>query len=446
MPTANPAVRAFRPTLALCLALIGAAAMIYYHEALFMPQVLAVQEARGLGNGYSFGRDFYQIWLSARQWFRHGIDPYGPEMTREIQIGLYGRPLDPMRATDPIDARRFPYPLFTDLIFWPATTFSFPAVRIAVVCGLILLTLASVPLWLRALGLQIDATWLALIALLTISSYPVLEGLYAAQIGLAVAFLLPLSLVMLKRGRYWMAGLLLALTTMKPQVTALPILFLLIWSVHEWRRRGRFLIGFFLTLSLLVGSATIAQPHWISSWMGNVFAYHHYTAAPLVTQVLTEPLGQKFSSPATVVLSAASFILAGIIIWRNRAAELSCAAFNMSLAILLALTTITLLPGQAIYDHAILLPAILLLARQRHKFQNAGPAGQILFGIGALILFWPWCVAVALIVLRPFVSGNVFNSAGVMPLPIRTAASLPFALFALLLWNGRFAKRNSAAA
>ena len=67
MPASEPGTRAVSPTLALCLALIGAASMLYYHQGLFMPRVNAVRAATGLGGGYSFGNDFYQVWLSARE-------------------------------------------------------------------------------------------------------------------------------------------------------------------------------------------------------------------------------------------------------------------------------------------------------------------------------------------------------------------------------------------
>src|SRR5882724_2343958 len=104
--------------LALCLAILGSAAMLYYHQAIFVPQMLSQRAANGLGNGYSFGNDFYQVWLTSREWRKHGRNPYGVEITHEIQTGIYGRPLDPSIPTDPPDQRRFPYPAFADLMFW----------------------------------------------------------------------------------------------------------------------------------------------------------------------------------------------------------------------------------------------------------------------------------------------------------------------------------------
>ena len=72
------------------------------------------------------------------------------KMTRDIQIGLYGRPLDATRAGDPVDRRVFPYPAYADLLFWPAAQVPFPAIRIVVLVALFALTVATPLLWLRA--------------------------------------------------------------------------------------------------------------------------------------------------------------------------------------------------------------------------------------------------------------------------------------------------------
>jgi hypothetical protein len=416
----------------LLLALIGASSMLYYHQGLFMSSVAAVRTAKGLENGYSFGNDFYQVWLTSRQWLRQGRDPYSPEMTREIQTGLYGRPLDPNRPGDPVDQRVFPYPVFTDVLFWPAAEFPFAPVRVAVVCVLAALTLASVLLWLRALDWHLSGKWLAVILLLTLCSYPALEGLYAAQLGLFVAFLLAASLLALQRRRFLLAGILMALTTIKPQVTMLAILYLLIWSLHDWRVRSRFCVGLFSTLTLLIGASLAVLPHWIQSWTHTVLAYRHYTRPPLVTEVLTSPLGSRWAGPATFILTAVSIILATLLAWRNRAADSGSFAFWITLTLLLSITSITILPGQAVYDHLILLPGILLLVRYRNELLDAGRVPRTLLAIGAVVLFWPWIAAFALILLRPWLAPGDFHSTAVLSLPIRTAASLPFAVLALL--------------
>jgi len=417
--------------------------MLYYHQGMFMPRVVAARTAGGLGNGYSFGNDFYQVWLTSRQWLRQGRDPYSEEMTREIQIGLYGRPLDPNRPTDPVDRRVFPYPAFADLLFWPAAEFPFEFVRVAVVCMLAALTGASVVLWVCALDWRLSGKWLAVILLLTLCSYPALEGLFAAQLGLLVAFLLATSLVALQRNRFLLAGILMAITTIKPQVTVLAIFYFLVWSLHDWRVRSRFWIGFFSTLFLLVGASLIVMPHWIESWTHTVLAYRHYTRPPLVTEVLTSPLGSGLSAPMTLVLTAASIIVAIALAWRNRAAAFDSFAFWITLTILLSITTIVILPGQAVYDHLILLPGILLVVHYRNRLLDAGRVARILLAIGSLVLFWQWIAAFVLILLRPLLAPAIFDSTAVFALPIRSAASLPFAVLTLLVWMWRISTRTS---
>jgi hypothetical protein len=60
LPGSQFRTRPFSSSLAVLLALIGARSMLYYHQELFMPRVLAVRAAEGLGNGYWFGNDFCQ--------------------------------------------------------------------------------------------------------------------------------------------------------------------------------------------------------------------------------------------------------------------------------------------------------------------------------------------------------------------------------------------------
>ena len=56
--------------------------------------------------------DLYPRWLGARELLLHGRDPYSADVTREIQIGFYGRPLDPSRPEDPSDEEGFAYPVY----------------------------------------------------------------------------------------------------------------------------------------------------------------------------------------------------------------------------------------------------------------------------------------------------------------------------------------------
>ncbi len=344
--------------LALGLALVGAASMVYYQFGLFMPRVEKVRAAKHLAGGYSFGDDFYPIWLTSREWLRERRDPYSPAVTRDIQIGLFGRPLTGQFPTDPPhDYRTFAYPAFTDLLLWPASELPFPPLRIALAVLLATLLAASVVFWAQALSWHVSVTWLGIILLLTLCSYPELEGLYAGQLGLLVGFLLAASVLALVRGRLLLAGMLMALTTIKPQMTLLAILYLIIWSAHGWRHRGRFNLSFFATLSLLTGASLAVWPRWIQSWGRAVLVYPHYAMPPLTSELLGSNQGS-----GNIALIAIALIATIVLVWGARAAVAGSYEFWLTLSLLLAITTVTLLPGQSVHDHVILLPGIYLLA------------------------------------------------------------------------------------
>ena len=411
--------------LALSLALVGAASMVYYHLGLFMPRVRQVEVARNLSGAYRLGDDFYPIWLSSREWLRAGLDPYSVEVTREIQTGLFGRPLDSHIPSDPpADYRTFAYPAFTDLLFWPAAEFSFAAVRVVLVFLLAALTVASVFLWLRALSCGVGRIWSVIILLLVLCSYPVLEGLYAGQLGLLVGFLLAASVLALQRARFLLAGILMALTMIKPQMTAVALLYLLVWSVWRGKER-RFCVGFVSTLFALAGAAMAVWPHWIQSWTRVILGYHRYARPPLVAEVLVP------SSQPGIAIAISTFIIGLLLIaavlmaWRNRAAAADSPRFWLTLSFLLSVTAVTLLPGQAVHDHVILLPGIFVFVCRWEQL-SASRIVKWLLVAGVAVILWPWLTAFSLILLRPLVSASQFYSKAVFALPLRTAAAFPF--------------------
>jgi hypothetical protein len=127
-------------------------------------------------------------------------------------------------------------------------------------------------------------------------------------------------------------------------------------------------------------------------------------------------------------------VLSGAFAWRIRREGVESPLFWWGLSLLLAVTSVAVLPGQAIYDHLILIPGILLLVQYREKFLGGGFVNRGLWIVGALVLLWPWVSAFVLLCMRPFAPAQ-FGADAVFVLPIRTAASLPFAVLALLAYG-----------
>lgn len=416
--SASSAVR----LLILSLSLLGAGAMIFYYAGLFIPRLMEVRVSKNLDGGYSFGNDFYQVWLTSRCLTR--CNPYSEEMTRRIQIGLYGRPLNPNLRTDPKDRRSFPYPFFADLLFWPVSQTPFAPTRVVIVIVLGILTAISLLLWMQALGWQ--PGWMGvgfgLCALL--SSYPALEGLYAAQIGLLVAFLFAASILALRRNNLLLSGCLMAFTTLKPQVMLLAIVYIFLWSLQDWRTRRRFWAGWLMTMLVLVGSALMVWPQWIRYWLSVVIAYHGYTPPPILIEFLKAPLGD-FAARAGTILIVVLLSGTAVLMWQRRSVVAKSDEFWLTLSIVLGISTIALLPGQAIYDHVLLVPGVLLLARDWPNWSGTWIFNSLRWA-GACMLIWPWPAAIALVLLKPMLSHEAFDSVAIFSLPLRMATVFPF--------------------
>lgn len=420
--------------------MLGASSMLVYHLGFFIPRMLAVRSLNGGGNGYSFGDDFYPVWLTSRQIGLQGRNLYSAEMTRAIQTGLFGRPLDTRNPKDPPeDYRQFAYPAFTDLLLWPASLVDFPALRVILAILLPVLTVISIRFWMLALGWKIAPLRFAAIALLILCSYELLEAFFAEQPGLLVGFCLAGSALAVRRNRLLLAGILLSVCMIKPQVTLLAASYLILWSLSD-RRRARLWIGFCCMTACLLVASCLLWPHWPMEWIGIVMGYHRYAMPPLVAVLLGPSLGARYAP----IVIAAFLLVSAHLAWRNRYARVESGDFWLTLSLLLAITSVALLPGQAVYDHFILIPGVFLLLHYSDKLRDAGRVSRALQRVAMLVLLWQFVAAFILLCLHAFAI-HAFNSYMVFSLPIRTAASLPFAVFALLAWTWRLNVKNQAA-
>src|SRR5579864_8636458 len=96
-PVSKPFLgRPFRLT---AIALTLSLSMWFYVTRILIPYQVADAAARQRPRGNL--SDLYPRWLGARELWLNGRNPYSADVTREIQAGYYGRPLDPQRPNDP---------------------------------------------------------------------------------------------------------------------------------------------------------------------------------------------------------------------------------------------------------------------------------------------------------------------------------------------------------
>ena len=410
--------------------------MGYYYFALLLPRVHELRTAQQLGGGFAYGADMYPLWLSGRELLLKRTDPYTPETTRKIQIGLYGRALDAHHPGDPPENyRTFSYPLYADVFALPLLPFDFRIVQILLTAVLPVLAGAIVIAMMMAVDLGWSPRALAVAVLLCLCSYPVLEALYAQQPALLVGASLSGLALALARKRLWLAGVLLAVATVKPQMVLLLALWLLLWSVSSWKTRKSLLIGFAVTVGLLLGISEWILPGWWREWLQVLLGYRQYTIPALSVLLAGKKLG--------IVIEVMLLGIAAFVGWRARQESVAGRGFWLSASVMLTITLLVLPTGDAVYDQLALLLPVLVLFSQRAKILNGSRPVRLLAILAMAIFGWQFAagsMVSAASLLRPGWS----HSTAALLLPLRMASSFPPVILVLLLWLvlSRFEKKD----
>ncbi len=392
-----------------------------YARRVLIPQQKAYAAAHALPRGNL--SDLYPRWLGARELLLHGRDPYSAEVTRDIQIGYYGRPLDPSRPDDPHDAEGFAYPVYVVFFLAPTIALPFAVVQKCFFWLLVVVALATTLVWLRVLrwdvSLGIQLTLLAL----TLGSLTVMQGLKLQQISLMVAGLVAIAIALLVTDHAIAAGILLALSTIKPQLVWLLLFWLAIWTLADWRRRYRLAVSFLVTMAILLAASEWYLPQWIPRFLHAIHDYQAYTGARSVLDTLLGP-------PWSRALELAAFAAVLGVFWRERRQAANARAFAFTLSLALA-ATILLVPSFAAYNQVLLIPALLVLVKERRTIWQRGVGNRLLVAVTAGLVVWPWISSTVLAGLSFILPPETVERA--WALPFWTVTQIPVGVAALML-------------
>ena len=382
------------------------------------------QEAAVNGSPRGLLSDLYPRWLGARELLLHRRDPYGGDVTRRIQTGYYGRPIDPSRPSDPKDQQAFAYPLYVVFLLAPTVNLPFAVVQRGFFWLLVALSAASVVLWMRAIGWRTSILEKLAWILLVFGCFPVVQGLKLQQLTLLVGALLAASTAAIVRRHLVWAGILLALATIKPQLVILFALWLLIWVLGNWRERQSLMWTFLVSMGVLVVASELLLPGWIGEFRAAAASYYQYTGGgQSVLDILLTPMVGR--------VAAAMLAIAGLIaVWRHRKAAATTGDFQWSMALVLSITLLCI-PMPVPYNQVILLAPVVLVAHNIGALWARTRLLQFcLIGTGVL-LFWPWIAALFLVSAMPVMPSTIVQKE--WALPLYTTLTLPVSLLVLLL-------------
>jgi hypothetical protein len=378
------------------LTLLGISALLCAGMWMYPSRVLVPQQkayAAVYGNPRGNLSDLYPRWLGSRELLLHRRDPYSAEITREIQIGYYGRPLDASRPNDPGDQEAFAYPVYVTFFLAPTVTLPFPVVQEILRWALAALTAISVVLWLSVVSWKPSRIEAAAILLLALGTFWVVQGIRLQQLTLLVAPMIAASIYFLIKNRPIASGILLGMATVKPQI-ALPLAaWLMLWACARISHRWKLVTAFAATLLTLTLAGELLLPGWIREFYAAMIAYRGYTRH-------LSPLDESAILGLGIPLAVVVVVAVAVICWRARKASPSDELFCWTTALVLA-ANLLVIPTIAPYNQLLLLPGILLLLQTTDANRKSWTI-RLLAWIAAGFLAWPAFTATALAVFSFF--------------------------------------------
>ncbi len=413
-------VSRWRSNIAVVFSVLFAGGMLLYVRRVLVPY----QRADAAAHDHPRGNlsDLYPRWLGARELLLHGRDPYGPDITREIQMGYYGRAVDPSRPGDPRDQQAFAYPVYVVFPLAVLIYLPFEIIRVAFYGFLIAVAAATLLLWLRALSWRPRKSSIVILLLLLLGNLPVIQAIELQQLTLVVGLLLAICAVLLARGNLGLAGIALAVATIKPQLVIPLAAWLTLWSLTKWDGRKNFIWGFYVTVGILFSAGEWILPGWVSQFVHAVAAYRQYTQAASVLDHLS-------NAQWGPMLSAALLVIVALLCWRLRQEPETSTAFMAVFSLVIAATLVAE-PSVSTYNQALLLPAALVVLKSAARLWNRNLPARLIWLLAAGVFIWPWISAAVLAVASFMLPASRVQAA--WKLPFYTSLAIPLVVLGLL--------------
>jgi hypothetical protein len=322
-------------------------------------------------------KDFFVPWLAARTFLQYGDSPYSLAATERAQMIYYGnlagKGQDPLRLSIPfpVELFYFPFSLITDY------SLSRGIWMTCLEIALISLAILS----LRLTGWKPVRTLLPIILIFSVfwiyGFLPLIGNNSVIFVSLAIVGLL----LALREDRDELAGALLVIPLLKLEFTGFLVILILWWAFVQ--NRSRLIIGFMMTLTILMTFSFFLLLNWFLPFIGGWIS--HITYNPGLTP------GTTLASLWPVFGPRLGWVISGIMLmllfleWRGvRRQGFRHLLWTTSLT--LAATPLMGIPV-ASHDYVLLFfPLIHFFSIMAERWSRPGLWG--LTGIGLIILFF----------------------------------------------------------
>jgi hypothetical protein len=322
--------------------------------------------------------DFFPRWFGGRVLLLEGRNPYEREVALEAQLGLFGRYTEPWE-----DQVAFAYPLYTLFLFWPLVYAPYAAAQAMWMVVLQFILVLGAGLCLKLVKWQIPSWLLLLTMLWAVFFYPGARSVILGQFSVVVFGFFIAALWAIEQRRDYVAGVCLALTTIKPQMVFMLVPLLLLWTLTQ--RRWQIMIGFGSALLILTGTAMLFVPTWLQDFYRGLFAYSDYVGfySPI------ENLTRTFAAPIAVPLAnGLSLVLVGLMLFSWGQVWLKKPGWFVYALMLTLIIGNLVAFRSATTNHVILYLPLLLWFRRISELDNRGNIVVFSVQTGLNLLLW----------------------------------------------------------
>ena len=286
---------------------------------LFVLEVLVVHQF--LTSQVAGANDFYSRWHGARALLLEGRNPYGLDVTEEIQ---------PIIGIDPEQVGRggFNYPLHVIFFFWPLVYLSYDWTQAIWWTVVLWFAIASTIVLLQWLDAKPKPRQLLTFLLVALTFYPITRSIFLGQFTIHVLFFLSLALLLLKNRRDFWAGIILSAASIKPQMLILVFPWLLIWAVTQ--KRWRFIQGLLLGGAVFLAASMALMPRWPLAFLEDTHRYRQFSGGYTPLEFLVSYLWPKAPDLIWQTLAAILIVIMLGVWWKNWK-DRSDTAFNRAL-------------------------------------------------------------------------------------------------------------------
>jgi hypothetical protein len=320
------------------------------------------------------GNDFLPRWVGTRLFLTQDLSPYSDAVNREIQDMIFGR-----EALSGEDKSWFVYPFYSIFIYTPYALFA--DYNLARALWMTTLQISLIAITLGSLSLsrwRLHPVWLIFLMIFSLLWYHAARPLINGNTAIMIALMIVGALLAIRAKLDSLAGFLLAMTTIKPQMVILLIPFIFLWAISQ--KRWMLIWSTLGILIIMIAGMSLLIPDWIIQNLRQVLTYPNYTlpgTPGAILQAWLPGVGSELGWLLTI-------ILAGVLIWEWRAAWgkdfewfFYTACLTLVITNLIGIRTTTA-------NYIALVPALILLFASWDRHWDR--FGKFLIGFSYLLL------------------------------------------------------------